>query len=198
MSAGYSSLDLHARASPTAADRAIRNKVQFRHVNQLWFLLGSVIAFFTAINFGRYLYSRWTLKNPPSTDGATSANEKNGDEKGTTHRNKSSTFSRAISAFQTGFRIVFFRQTITIGYNAVASMSELTFIVCYIAAMFIFLLVDSKCFSLYIFTTQMLIVTPLFSTRSCRFHVSRSRGTFGHFSAAYDRCPCRKEQRYFM
>lgn len=137
---------IFTRASPTAADRAVRNAIQVAHVKQLWYFLACVLAFFTLVQVVRYAWSKLT----PPPQQRTPINEKEDKEKNITPQATYSAFHRTLTAFSTGFRIAFFRWTIPIGPGAITSMTELTFIFSYIAANFIWLLVDSKQIVLHI------------------------------------------------
>lgn len=129
-------------ATPSAAQRAIRNKIQVAHVRELWIFLGSVLAFFTVVNF---FCSLWSALSPIPKSRGFSSKEKFDEE--TNHaRLKQSTSQRSLSALTTGFRIVFFRWSVPIGPSAVASITELSFTFMYIVAMLVWLLVDSKLF----------------------------------------------------
>ncbi|KDR83594.1 hypothetical protein GALMADRAFT_219415 [Galerina marginata CBS 339.88] len=131
---------IFARASPTAADRLIRNKVQIAHVQQLWYFLASVIAFFTIVHALRY---SWFKLAPLPEHRNLSAKEKGDEEKSST-RVATSASRRSLSALTTSFRIVFFRWSLPIGPGAISSIAELSFVFSYIAAMFVWLLVDTR------------------------------------------------------
>ncbi|PPQ99070.1 hypothetical protein CVT24_003630 [Panaeolus cyanescens] len=139
MSADYINVEIRARPS-TPADRVIRNQKQREHVKQLWIFLACVLFTLTVIRFLRYVVSRLTRNHeerPPSTD--RDDKESNKQEPLAT-----SAFYRLRMALASGFRILFFRKSIPIGPGSIASLSELSFILIYIAAMFIWLLVDTR------------------------------------------------------
>lgn len=137
-------LESRARAAAsTPADRVIRNQKQREHVKELWIFLACVLAFLTAIRFIRYVVSRLASTQETSPP----ANEQDDKEKNRDEIRPTSTFYRFRMALASGFRIVFFRLSITIGPGSIASLSELSFILIYIAAMFIWLLVDSTPFN---------------------------------------------------
>lgn len=152
----------------TAADRQARNRIQLAHVKQLWIFLGSVLVFFTLLNAIRHLSKRLTTLPEPSKF---STKEKSDEELNKTPRPIPSLFQRSLSALRTGFRIAFFRWSVPIGPGSIASVSELTFIFVYIAAMFVWLLVDSKSVHLLYLTNGIMLYS---SPRSCILHVSGS------------------------
>jgi len=90
------------------------------------------------VNFARWTWSK--LATPPKI----SSKEKADEEKHAAAKVHSSAFQRCFAALATGFRITFFRWSIPIGPGSIASISELTFIFVYIAAMFVWLFVDTK------------------------------------------------------
>lgn len=133
---GYSSLSSRA-SSP--ADRLAKAEKQTRHLKELWMFLGGIMALLTCIRFARLLWSwaskRTQAKNllPPASNTDVEADR----------LPAGGLLYRCFSAFSTAFRVVLFRWTIPIGPQSVASVSELAFIFCYIAAMFAWLLADS-------------------------------------------------------
>ncbi|CAA7259897.1 unnamed protein product [Cyclocybe aegerita] len=135
-------VDFQTRAiTSTPADRVIRNRIQRERAKQLWYLLACVVALLTIIRFARYVWSRWD-KFP--TVGQNPTKEKGDEEKDARRPVSSSTFQRAVAAFTTSFRITFFRLNVPIGPGSIASVSELTFILVYIAVMFVLLFVDTR------------------------------------------------------
>lgn len=144
-----------ARAAPvTSADRLARNQIQLAHVMQLWIFLGTVLVFFTLVNAIRYISQKLTTLPEHSNF---STKEKNDEELDKTPRTIPSPFQRSLSALRTGFRIVFLRWSVPIGLGSFASVTELTFIFVYIAAMFVWLLVDSKFYVLYITSYRLIL-----------------------------------------
>ena len=136
-----STQDIYSRSSPTVADRVVRNRVQHEHVLQTWYFLGSVLAFFTLVNVVR---KTWALIAPLPKISKATASGKADEEKHVAPKVTRSAFQRVLSTISTTFRIVFFRWSIPIGPGSIASMSELTFILIYIAANLVWLFVDSK------------------------------------------------------
>ncbi|KAF8914049.1 ferric reductase NAD binding domain-containing protein [Gymnopilus junonius] len=127
-------------AIPSSSQRSLRNRLQIAHVRQLWIFLGSVLAFFTAVNFLRYLWSKLF----PISKGHDFFTKEKIDEETSNTPLKQSTCRRSLSALTTGFRIVFFRWSVPIGPSVFASVTELSFTFIYIAAMLIWLLVDTQ------------------------------------------------------
>ncbi|KAF4619569.1 hypothetical protein D9613_005357 [Agrocybe pediades] len=127
--------------SSSAADRAIRNQKQIAHVKQLWWFLASVIAFFTLVRFGRYLWSKLTKVPKRTVD---PAKEKTDEETCKPPQDISSPLHRTLSTLTTGFRIAFFRFSVPVGPGSTMRLSELNFILIYISAHLIWLLVDTR------------------------------------------------------
>ncbi|KAF9483940.1 hypothetical protein BDN70DRAFT_903886 [Pholiota conissans] len=128
------------RASPSPADRAVRNAVQLAHVKQLWYFLGAVLVFFTFVRLIRWAWSKLSLPYQQQVQ----VNENGDKEKNIDPQLTSSLLRRTSLSFSTAFRIAFFRWSIPIGPGASASITELTFILIYIAANFVWLLVDTR------------------------------------------------------
>lgn len=147
---------LLSRASSSAADRAFRNRVQLAHVRQLWIFLGSVLVFFTLVNAIRIL-SKLIAPLPQYQE---DTKEKKDEELDKPGRPVPSRLRRTVSAVTTSFRIVSFRLNVPIGPGSIASVSELSFIFTYIAAMFVWLLVDSTRHNSYLSCTSSLIPCP--------------------------------------
>ncbi|KAF8076261.1 FAD-binding domain-containing protein [Lyophyllum atratum] len=130
----------------TAADRAYRNERQAEYVKQIWYLIACTIACLSCIRALRFLCSRLT------THGAdTVVKEKTDPEAAAISDKKTMSISRLPLAVVTTFRIVAFRWTIVIGSYDLASVSEVTFILGYMAAVFIWLLVDTRDLQSYMF-----------------------------------------------
>ncbi|PPQ65217.1 hypothetical protein CVT26_000194 [Gymnopilus dilepis] len=138
MSASHSAHIL--AATPSAAQRALRKQIQIAHVRQLWMFLGGVLAFFTLLNFVRYLWSKLFFTPSTRADGT----KEKADEEKHSARPRVSTPRRSWWALATGFRIVFFRWSIPIGPSAIASVTELSFICVYIVANLVWLLVNTQ------------------------------------------------------
>lgn len=134
-------------AAATTAERALRNALQVKHVKELWIFLGCVIGFLSIVNFTRRLFNI-VYKSTSTIDAPSS--EKKDVEDGGSSKTLHYSIRRLPSAMATGFRILAFRLSIPIAPGSILSISELTFILIYIAAMLIWLLVDSKPSGLYI------------------------------------------------
>lgn len=135
---------LNSRAS-TTADRLIRDRTQSKFVEQVWYLIGSVVALLICIRIARYLHSLLTVPKPaPEKDKET----KKVDLERTNHRIGNISVRCLPLAIVTAFRIVAFRWTITVGSFMVSSVSEAAFVLGYMASILIWLLVDSKHISL--------------------------------------------------
>lgn len=130
--------------SSSADLRRARKQIQLAHVKQLWIFLASVIAFFTVLRVLRFIL-RFILVSRSANRVELVVSEKEDLEftAPTTMRRINSPILRLYAAVATGFRIVAFRWSLPIGLGSVASISELTFIFIYIAAMFLWLFLDS-------------------------------------------------------
>lgn len=130
--------------SSSAALHLARKQTQLAHVKQLWFFLASVIGFFTVLRILR-LILRFIVLSRSANRVELVASEKEDFEStaSTTMRRINSPILRLYAALATGFRIVAFRWSLPIGPGSIASISELTFIFIYIAAMFLWLFLDS-------------------------------------------------------
>lgn len=127
-------------AMTNPADRALRDALQIRHVRELWIFLGCVVGFLSIVNFTARLFNV-VYRSTLSKD--TSWSEKKDVENGRSSKTVQYSIRRLPSALATGFRILFFRWSVPIGPGSILFISELTFILVYIAAMLIWLLVDS-------------------------------------------------------
>lgn len=125
----------------TTADRQFRDQTQTKFTKQIWYLIASVIALLAFIRVARYFYSFVTIPKPALEK---ESETKKPDLERASPRMGRISFRRLPVAVATAFRIVAFRWTIVIGSFAVSSVSELAFILGYMAAIFIWLLVDSK------------------------------------------------------
>ena len=130
--------------SSSADLRRARKQIQLAHVKQLWIFLASVIALFTVLRVSRFIL-RFILVSRSANRVELVVSEKEDLEStaSTNMRPINSPILRLCAAVATGFRIVAFRWSLPIGSGSVASISELTFIFIYIAAMFLWLFLDS-------------------------------------------------------
>lgn len=167
---------LSSRATSTAADRLIRNQKQIAHVRQLWIFLGSVLAFLTLVNVIRRLLAWLTPVTEPHSDSESKISiEKINDQESNIvpHRKNASTIQRSLAAVESGFKILFFRWRAPFGLDFTVSVIEQAFIVIYIVAMLIWLLVDSTFTGIFEVTRKILIFFE--STRSHGHDVPRPR-----------------------
>ncbi|RDB22637.1 putative ferric reductase transmembrane component [Hypsizygus marmoreus] len=129
---------LEARAT-TASDRLYRSQRQAEFVKEIWYFIACSIVLLACIRAVRFIYSRLGNNAPrPLHDEKkdTEAHERLG--------NSTISVRRLPLALATAFRIIAFRWTIVIGPYNVASISEVTFIIGYMAAIFVWLLVDTR------------------------------------------------------
>lgn len=127
----------------TPADKAFRLQTQAKHARQLWYFIGCIIGFMTIIRGLRRLL-HWVFW-PKAIEASEPPDEAKVDmEKFTPHRTGKVSLRHFPDAVAAAFRIVFFRITVPIGPKAVASLSELTFILGYMAAILMWLFVDCK------------------------------------------------------
>lgn len=133
-------------ARVTAADRAYRNKRQAEYAMQVWYLIACTIASLSCIRALRFLYSRLSTRQPVAP-----LKEKSDTEASISSGKKTISVSRLPSAITTLFRIVVFRWTLVIGSYNLASVSEVAFILGYMAAMFLWLLVDTRDLQSYMY-----------------------------------------------
>jgi hypothetical protein len=130
--------------SSSADLRRARKQIQLAHVKQLWIFLASVIAFFTVLRVLRLILSFIVVSCPANRVELVVSEKKDLEStSSTTMRRINSPILRLYAAVATGFRIVAFRWSLPIGPGSVASISELTFIFVYIAAMFLWLFLHS-------------------------------------------------------
>ena len=124
----------------------MRVRANTLHTRQAWIFLGSIILFFTFINFCRRLWAASTRRprqiSTPSTP--TSEPEKKdiehtGPVNNSSGSQRPSPLSRVITSISSAFRIVTFRWSLFVGPYNLGSLGELTFITLYIAANFIWL-----------------------------------------------------------
>ena len=136
-------------------DRLARKQIQFEHVKDLWIFLASLLAFLTVIRVLRLLFRLFTLSRrvnyveplePEKQDVESTIS--------TINIRINAPIHRLQSAIATTFRIVAFRWSIPIGPGSFASISELTFIFGYMAAMFLWLFLDSAFISLNMISSR--------------------------------------------
>ncbi|PPQ88881.1 hypothetical protein CVT25_009116 [Psilocybe cyanescens] len=148
MSTDVSSIFSSRSTASTAADRLIRNQKQIAHVRQLWIFLGSVLAFLTLVNAIRRLLAWLTPIPEQSESGREISIEQDKDEESNKtplpRQRIASPVQRCLSAVRAGFNILFFRWRAPVGPSFTASIIEQTFILIYIVAMLIWLLVDTR------------------------------------------------------
>ncbi|GJE84448.1 ferric reductase family protein [Phanerochaete sordida] len=134
------SFALAPRFSPTAADLALKAEEQRKYVKDLWIFLASVVAFLTAVRAVRLALS--LAIRPRSTTPQPS--EKHDPEAAHARHNGRVSLRRLPMALASVFRVVAFRLNIPIGPGSVASVTELTFVLGYIATMLIILLINTN------------------------------------------------------
>lgn len=138
-------LDSFERASSSSpavvALRNLKNKKNHEHLLYLWFTLAGVIGFFTFIRLVRCSWERLAIYAEPN---ASNQLEKLDSEKNGHQAIRSSTMQRIARAVSTGFRIIFFRWSVRLLPGFLLSISEMTFICCYVALNFVLLFVDSE------------------------------------------------------
>ena len=151
-----------SRRASSAADRALKAQQQRKYVKELWFFLAAVIAILAVIRVLRFLFS---LSFKPLRTERESQQEKRVSAETPWPGHHGRVFWRRFpGACATAFRTVAFRWTIPIGPSSVASVSELTFIIGYIVAIFIWLLVDSELSSMFTYVDidiQLLVARDL-------------------------------------
>ncbi|KAI0049652.1 hypothetical protein FA95DRAFT_1488950 [Auriscalpium vulgare] len=127
----------------SAADRLLKAEQQRRYVRELWIFLGSVLAALACFRLLRLLVSRLHKRMLSVLQGAKGPDNHSLEEAGVVPSTRVS-WRRLALASGALFRTVAFRWTIPIGLNAVASVSELSFIVVYFVATFTWLFVDTR------------------------------------------------------
>jgi ferric-chelate reductase len=136
-------------------DHFARKHIQFEHVKDLWLFLASLLAFLTVIRVLRLLFRLFILSR--RVNYVEPLEPEKHDVESTTSTIKTrvnSPIYRLQSAIATTFRIVAFRWSIPIGPGSFASISELTFIFGYMAAMFLWLFLDSTFISLNLISSR--------------------------------------------
>jgi ferric-chelate reductase len=131
---------LNSRAlSP--ADRLLKAKQQKVAVQELWTFLASVIALLTCLR-ALYVLQELFFK-PPKVANVGQTDKLALEAPGKTAQRGRTSLRRTPAALAAAFRIVAFRLSIPVGPGSLASVSELVFILGYIAAIFTLLLTDS-------------------------------------------------------
>ncbi|KAH6915311.1 ferric reductase NAD binding domain-containing protein [Coprinopsis sp. MPI-PUGE-AT-0042] len=137
-----SSASAHAGPPPAVLERTRNNRLYVRHV---WIFLGSIILFFTLVNFSRRLLSALNRRRQRASSRSTHLveSEKKDAEHAASARptddHRPSIPSRLVASAATAFRIVTFRWSLFIGPYNLGSLGELAFILSYIAANLIWL-----------------------------------------------------------
>lgn len=136
--AGISALT--RRFSPTPADLALKAEEQRKYVKDLWIFLSCVVACLTAVRAARLLLAFAISPRPARSQ----SSEKVDPEMARTRNNGKISLRRLPAAFSSAFRVVAFRLNIPVGPGSVATVSELLFILGYIATMLVLLLIDTN------------------------------------------------------
>ncbi|TCD66927.1 hypothetical protein EIP91_000705 [Steccherinum ochraceum] len=125
----------------TAADRLVKAAQQEEYVRDLWITIGSVVAFLTVIRLARFTLR--SIRSPTAPISSPVVNEKCFEDvqPGSTGR---LVWRRLLTAVASAFRILAFRLRIPIGPGPSATVSELTFIFGYIAAIFVLLFMNTQ------------------------------------------------------
>lgn len=158
---GYNFSSLRPRSSPTAAELALKAQEQRIYVRQFWIFLASVIAILALFHWTSVALC--ALRRPHVARRPTSEKEKYEPEVEKRPRMERRSWRNVPAAVSSAFRIVAFRWTVPIGFRAVSSVSELTFIIVYIVSLLLWLLLNSE----YIQISE--VASPdviIFSTRS--------------------------------
>lgn len=147
---GYNHSFIRPRhTSPSPADLLLKAQEQRIYVRQFWIFLASVIAVLAFFHWTSVLWS--LICRPTTTAHHTSEKEKYEPEVEKQNRVGRRSWRHLPAATASAFRIIAFRWTIPIGFKAVSSVSELVFIISYIVALLIWLLVNSELlFSIYV------------------------------------------------
>lgn len=125
---------------PSAADRLLKAQLQAKHVKELWLLLTAIISILTLANWSvRLLNFAFQWEASSATN-----NPKPVLESYIPGRTGRTSIRRLPVALANAFKIIAFRWTVPIGHVAVASVTELVFIVIYTISMFVLLWVQSK------------------------------------------------------
>ncbi|KAG2013502.1 metalloreductase, variant 2 [Coprinopsis cinerea AmutBmut pab1-1] len=134
----------------TVDDILLRRRNDRRHVREVWIFLGSVLVFFTIVNFFRKLLRLVARRrgaksrSPRATAHAGHTDAEKAEQPRSAPQPPASVLSRVASSISTVFRIVAFRWSLWLGPNNLGSLGELAFILLYISANLIWLLVDTR------------------------------------------------------
>ncbi|KAI0068942.1 hypothetical protein BV25DRAFT_1817865 [Artomyces pyxidatus] len=139
-------LSLHtlSRRTSSAADRLLKAEEQRKYVRELWIFLGSVIAALAFVRLCNIILSLTRTHKPSPSSPKPMEVEKGSFEPTENGAQRRISWRRLPIALATAFRTVAFRWTIPIGPRSVMSISELTFIIGYIVATFLWLLADTR------------------------------------------------------
>ncbi|KAF7433186.1 hypothetical protein PC9H_005135 [Pleurotus ostreatus] len=125
---------LATMASSSAADRAVRDALEAKSVQELWYILASVIGLLAFLRVARDLASNAPTVGRAETGELT---EKGDAEQQSNSPTGKSSLRRLPNAIVAAFKIVAFRWSIPIGPQATMSVAELTFILGYITVIFV-------------------------------------------------------------
>ncbi|KAF9498476.1 hypothetical protein BDN71DRAFT_1385581 [Pleurotus eryngii] len=125
---------LTTMASSSAADRATRDALEAKSVQELWYILASVIGLLAFLRLARALLSNAPTVGRVETGKLT---EKGDAEQQSNPPTGQSSLRRLPNAIVAAFKIVAFRWSIPIGPQATMSVAELTFILGYITVIFV-------------------------------------------------------------
>ncbi len=128
-------------SSAAAADRAVRDALEAKSVQELWSILASVIGLLACLRLARVLLSSTPTIGRAATGELT---EKGDAEQQSNSPTGKSSLRRVPKALVAAFKIVAFRWSIPIGPQATMSVAELTFILGYITVIFVREFVQSK------------------------------------------------------
>lgn len=170
---GYNHSFIRPRhTSPSAADLLLKAQEQRIYVRQFWIFLASVIAVLALFHWTSVLWS--LVCRPTTTAHHTSEKEKYEPEVEKQNRVGRRSWRHLPAAIASAFRIIAFRWTIPLGFKAVSSVSELVFIISYIVALLVWLLVNSELlFSIYVGR----LLTDFLSARSYDYVLGGSRSS---------------------
>ncbi|KAF9451639.1 hypothetical protein P691DRAFT_337963 [Macrolepiota fuliginosa MF-IS2] len=127
-------------STSTAADRLVRDQKQRVAVIHLWIFLGCVLGLFTLINLLTYLLPRvWKRSSVAPLQRETSVDKEKPDSRPTY-----SFWSRFLAALAATYRIFAFRLLLPVGFGTHMLFSEMTFICAYMAALLMWLLIDTR------------------------------------------------------
>ncbi|KAF4574850.1 Ferric/Cupric Reductase Transmembrane Component [Pleurotus pulmonarius] len=132
---------LATMASSAAADRAVRDALEAKSVQELWSILASVIGLLACLRLARVLLSSTPTIGRAATGELT---EKGDAEQQSNSPTGKSSLRRVPKALVAAFKIVAFRWSIPIGPQATMSVAELTFILGYITVIFVREFVETR------------------------------------------------------